>query len=320
MEAQTEGTHAEASGFGPGQENGVRVRPMTPEDVDAASEMCFEAFSAASTAMGLSPEFSSAQVVKWVYGSSFAEGCAGFVAVDEGGQIVGSNMLFRVDEVAVVGPLAVRAGVQTQDGGIGRLLMEAMLKAAAEQNVVHVRLNQAASKARSFSLYLGLGFEPCLSWCRYVGLSTQEAPPGFTSRAFGPGDVEACEALHFAVCGTHRHTALGRSAQAGHGVVVLDASSTLVAYCTGSGTTDHTVASDEDSAKCAIIFMSAAIRGGARDGEEVPPLTVHVPHAHAGLMRWLARTGFRLGHLGTLMAHGPWQAPTGGVYLNAITY
>ena len=104
--------------------------------------------------------------------------------------LVGANMLEYQDDIGGIGPIASKCP------GAGKLLMQAVMKAAAEHGVRAVRLNAVIANTRSFSLYLRLGFEPRRTCIEYVGCCTAEAPAGFVVKPLAASDVEECSALH----------------------------------------------------------------------------------------------------------------------------
>ena len=71
----------------------------------------------------------------------------------------GSNFLLRPDEVGAVGPVSVDPGLQAK--GLGRALMEDVLRHARDSGTGKVRLMQDAFNAVSLSLYASLGFDTC---------------------------------------------------------------------------------------------------------------------------------------------------------------
>jgi GNAT superfamily N-acetyltransferase len=79
------------------------------------------------------------------------------VAAKVDGKLVGSNFLQLSDAVAGVGPITVCP--TTQAKGIGRTLMQDVIKHAVTQHGPQVRLVQDAVNTTSLSLYTSLGFE-----------------------------------------------------------------------------------------------------------------------------------------------------------------
>ena len=160
------------------ESSGLRVRRMQPGDLNAAADICFTAFNSFNATVGLDPEFPPREPVDVPYtlyapGAEGGEnGFAGFVCVDGSDSIVGANLLDFRDGVGGIGPICSVAF------GAGKLLMKAVMKEAAERGVRAVRLLQVAQSARSFSLYLSLGFEPRRVNLEYQGKCTAPPPAG----------------------------------------------------------------------------------------------------------------------------------------------
>lgn len=160
------------------ESSGLRVRRMQPGDLNAAADICFTAFNSFNATVGLDPEFPPREPVDVPYtlyapGAEGGEnGFAGFVCVDGSDSIVGANLLDFRDGVGGIGPICSVAS------GAGKLLMKAVMKEAAERGVRAVRLLQVAQSARSFSLYLSLGFEPRRVNLEYQGKCTAPPPAG----------------------------------------------------------------------------------------------------------------------------------------------
>ena len=157
------------------ESSGLRVRRMQPGDLTVAADICFTAFNSFNASVGLDPEFPVVNVPHTIYapGADGGEnGIAGFVCVDGSDSIVGVNLLDYRDGVGGIGPIC------SVNPGAGKLLMKAVMKEAAERGVHSVRLLQVAHNARSFSLYLSLGFEPRRVNLEYQGKCTAPPPAG----------------------------------------------------------------------------------------------------------------------------------------------
>lgn len=260
-----------------------------------------------------------ADVPAALLGQAFIEGFAGFVAVSKDGEIIGSNLVEMRDEIAGIGPISVKTG--GQNGGVGRLLMKACMKAAAEKGMKTVRLHGIGSNTKSFSLYLDLGFNPICTCGHYEGVCTAAAPTGFTCEPLSTKYVEACSKLHFKVCGVHRrHDIAAMIGSPFPNCVVLDAAGRVVAYSTGCFLSGHTVAESGDAFKRLVVFQSTQIEAARGAGAPLPPTTLFVPHENSELMKWLARNGFRLMRQVVEMGYGPYIKPTNGFYFPAIQY
>lgn len=298
---------------------------MLKEDLPAAAAICQSAFNAFNASVGLSPEFPPVEVVdvpSILLGQAFTDGFEGFVAVNSDGDIVGSNIVELRDEIAGIGPISVATG--GQNSGAGRLLMQACMQAAAKRDIRTVRLHQIGNNAKSFSLYLDLGFMPLSTCGQYEGFCTAEAPVGFVCEPLSASIVEACSALHKRACGVHRRHDIAAMLGSPHpNCVVFDASTReVVAYTTGSFLSGHTVAASDDAFKVLVVFQSRSIQAQQSGGAPLPPTTIFVPHAYPHLLQWLAKNGFRLNRQIVQMGYGAEVAnPSGSLrYFPAIQY
>jgi len=178
----------------------VAVRRATPEDAPACGRICYEAFRAIAEAHHFPPDFPNAELPAQILSMMFSHPGFYCVIAELNGAIVGSNCLDERSTIAGVGPITIDP--KTQNEGIGRRLMEAVLARPAEQEVPGVRLLQAAYHNRSLSLYAKLGFiarEP---------ISTMQGPviktqlPGYRVRPAHEADLGECNRLCRAVHGT----------------------------------------------------------------------------------------------------------------------
>merc|ERR1719453_2451962 len=202
-------------------------------------------------------------------------GFASFVAVNEAGTVVGANMLEYQDGVGGIGPIC------SNTPGAGKLLMMAVMKEAAVRDIRMVRLLQVVPNTRSFSLYLGLGFEPRRVNMEYVGCCTAAAPPGITVAPLTAADVEECDALHLKVCQTKRTKDIASVVGAPHpNAVARDAEGALLGYTTGSFLGGHTVALNEEALQALVVAQSAAISGAQAAGAPSRAAATTAPASH----------------------------------------
>lgn len=184
-----------------------------------------------------------------------------------------------------------------------------------------MRLHQVGSNVKSFSLYLGLGFDPLRTCGQYEGFFSGTAPAGFTCEPLSEKHVEMCSALHSRICGAHRRHDIRAWIGSPHpNCVVLDSSAAVVAYTTGSFLSGHTAAANEEAFVALIAHQSEAIQNAQGKGAPLPPPTLFVPHAYPDLLRRLARNGFRLRRQIVQMGYGPCTEPKDGFYFPAIQY
>src|SRR5208282_6034056 len=118
------------------------------------------------------------------------------------GRVVGSNCLDCRSIIAGVGPITIAPG--TQNRGVGRKLMHAVMDRARQNGASGLRLVQAAFHNRSLSLYASLGFDIWEPLSCFQGRTHQRAVDGCTVRAAVDSDLDACNALSLRVHGFDR--------------------------------------------------------------------------------------------------------------------
>jgi len=260
-------------------------------------------------------------VPKMLLAQGLQDGFEGFVAVDASGTIVGSNLVELRDEVAGVGPISVKTDVASK--GIGRMLMQAVMRAAQRNGKGIVRLHAIGSNNKSSSLYLSCGFDPVVTCGHYEGVCTA-APPegqGFIFHDLSAKYVDGCDELHKRVYGCSRRNDI--KAMISHpapGGVVSDARGKVVAYSTGCFLSGHSVATTFEAFQFMTVEMSKKIEEARSAGAPLPPCTFFVPHTYPDVLRWLARSGFRLVRQVVQMGYGPDKTPQEGFYMPAIQY
>mmetsp|Transcript_10002 Transcript_10002/g.24941 ORF Transcript_10002/g.24941 Transcript_10002/m.24941 type:complete len:337 (+) Transcript_10002:65-1075(+) len=322
--ADSEDIHTQALTFTL-ETDGVRIRRIEKEDVPVAADICQRAFHAFQASIGLGPEFPPQEiddVPSFLLGQAFSEGFVGFVAESkaEGGGILGSNLVELRDGVAGIGPITVDPECQVK--GVGRLLMKAVMKEAAQEGIRSVRLVQVAANTRSFSLYVSLGFNPSTTCGQYEATShlKLEPPSGFTCKPLTSELVEPCSQLHFSTCGSQRAKDIAAVVGSKHpNCAVFDDSGSLAAYTTGSFLAGHTVAKSMEAFQALVAFQSQAVQTAQSQGVVLPPASFFVPHAYPQLVRWLLRSGFRLNRQVVPMSYGP-HTPPCPFYCPAIQY
>lgn len=300
----------------------LRARPVAQADIPLAAKICERAFRAGNTSVGLGPEFGTEcpeAVTAGILARGLTDGFEAFVVENGAGELVGSNCVELLDEVAAIGPLSVDPS--SQGAGAGRLLMQAVMRAAAGRGTRTVRLHTPASNVKSFSLYLGLGFDPLHTLAGYEGVCTAAMPRGFRVRPLAHELVEACDALHYRLCGLHRRNGIAAAVTAALNpmLVVLDGKDAVVAYSTGFCLAGHTVAATEDALHCLVVAQSKAVEEARAAGQPLPLAGLLVPHTYPGVARWLVRNGFRLERQWVEMGYGSYIPPK-KYYFPAVSY
>jgi ribosomal protein S18 acetylase RimI-like enzyme len=134
----------------------AQIRNMTKSDMERVGEILFNAFNVGASKHGYTPRMQSVQEgTSWAW-AMLRHGPSEILIAEVENRAVGICCLNPRGDHGGVGPVAVDPSFQ--GGGIGRQLMNALLKKA--EGLQSVRLFQEAFNAASFSLYYSLDFKP----------------------------------------------------------------------------------------------------------------------------------------------------------------
>jgi ribosomal protein S18 acetylase RimI-like enzyme len=253
----------------------------------------YEAFYDIATRHGFPPDFPSVEVATQVAGLFVQiEGIYSVAAVDGG--VKGSNHILQFDTVAGIGPITV--DVAAQGDGIGRKLMQDVMRNAREAGFEMIRLQQDSYNMQSLALYASLGFdvrEPT----SFMALAGGNADASV--RAATPADADAMDALCQEVYGFSRRTEVATLMGAGVPALVLDRGG-IKGYLTGSALGHGVAQSDDD-----LVTLMTAM------GATMPEAHAFVPLRCAGLYRKALAAGHRNTKVMNLMSVGPYEEPRG---------
>lgn len=281
----------------------TKLRPGTEADAEACGRICYEAFKSIAEPHGFPVDFPSPEAAVTAWRAMVTT--AGFYSIvaETEGEIVGSNFLDERAAVVGVGPITVAP--RTQNVGVGRTLMEDVLRRAEERGAAGVRLVQAAYHNRSLSLYAKLGFvvrEPlaCLQ-----GPAPADASAGVYVRAATEEDIARCAELSVRVLGFDRGKELADAV--GWDVAkVAEVDGEIAGYTTGVGFMGHAVATTND-ALCALIGAASSYPGPG----------FLLPMRNGEVLRWCLDGGLRLVQMMNYMGLGPYNDPA-GVFLPSV--
>jgi hypothetical protein len=192
---------------------------------------------------------------------------------------------------------------QAQAHGVGRHLMTALLKRAAD--VPDVRLLQDSFNRSSLALYASLGFEVRELVVLLAGRPRSGVQPGVDVRPLEVGDIEECERLCLAVHGFNRTNELRDALDdplCSPFVAVrsgrISAYATTLRYFPAA----YAVAATEDDMR-ALILGAAAV--------DQQPVSFLVPTYQGGLFRWCLGERLRVIKPMTYMTLGEYGRPDG---------
>jgi predicted N-acetyltransferase YhbS len=284
---------------------GVRIRPASAEDIATCGEICYRAFSAINGAHNFPSDVPRPEAAVGLLSKTFSTPGLYCVVAEIEGRIVGSNVLDERAIIAGVGPITVDPG--TQNHGVGRKLMQAVLTRAEESHAAGVRLVQAAFHNRSLSLYASLGFDVREPLSCIQGRPRQRNVAGCTVRPAHPNDVEECNALSRQVHGFDRGKELEQAIPQNTALVV-ERGGRITGYATAVAFFGHATA--ETNLDLQALIASAESFGGPG---------ILVPSRNTSLLRWCLANDLRIVQPMTLMSMGLYNEPA-GVSLPSISF
>jgi GNAT superfamily N-acetyltransferase len=276
-------------------------------DADACGRICYEGFRAVNERYGFPPLFPSVEAATQRVGGFIRHPSVFGVVAEADGRVVGFNFLSERDPIRAVGPIVIDP--LTQGRGVGRQLMEAVLKRAHGSR--GVRLLQETFNTQSLSLYAALGFDAREILFVLSGTSQTRPPPHWQIRVMTLSDVAGCESLHEAVHGYTRTNELRDALTTGAPIVALR-DGRVRAYMAAPTIwlANHGVAETEEA-------MRALLLGAPRITKQ--PISCLMPARRGALFRWCLKEGYRATKPMTLMTIGEYHEPQGS-YFPSVLY
>src|ERR1044071_8984726 len=227
----------------------IKLRSGTSADAEICGRICYDAFKTISEAHGFAPDFPAPEVAIDVLTRMLANPQFYSVVAEIDGQIVGSNFLDERNRIAGVGPITVDSTVQNR--AIGRRLMDAVHKRAAEKNFAGVRLIQAGFHTRSLSLYAKLGYDVREHLACMQGNPLGVSIDGHAVRPDVEADIEACNRVCHDAHGHNRDGEL-RDAIAQGFATIVEHDRRITGYATIIGFFGHVVGETNEDVKALI--------------------------------------------------------------------
>jgi GNAT superfamily N-acetyltransferase len=283
----------------------LKLRAGAPDDAATLGRICYEAFRTISEKHNFPPDFPNTEVAAGLMSMMLSRPDVYSVVAENGRGPLGSNFLWEGDAVAGVGPITIDPDVQ--DSGIGRALMEDVIRRADEREALSVRLVQAAFHNRSLSLYTKLGFDTVEPLSNMQGEPLNLKIDGCEARKMTIGDLAAAGDLCYRI---HHHT---RSSEVAGAVeqgtaTVVERDGRITAYATMIGFFGHAVGETNEDLKALIAAA-----------ESFPGPGFLLPTRNAELMRWCLQHGLKVVQPLTLMSRGFYQEPR-GAFLPSILF
>ena len=288
----------------------MNIRRVTTADAENCGQIIYKAFSAIADRHNFPYDFPSIEsAMQMAQMSVNNPNIVGFVAETDDARFLGSNFLWRFNEIAGVGPITVDPDAQAK--GVGRGLMKAVIEAGTD--APGIRLVQDAFNTVSMALYADLGFDVVEPLVIMQGVPQGEtlSPTDTKVRSLEEKDFESCAELCQKVHGFDRNTELAQIAQMSPAFVAAR-DNRVVAYASSPTfwQMNHAVAETVEDMQH-LLVGAAHITG--------KPLAFLLPTRQAELFRRCLKQKLRVVKPMTLMAMGAYQEPR-GCFLPSVLY
>ena len=283
----------------------VVLRRGTSGDATTAGEICYRSFKTIAEAHNFLPDVPSPEAGVGLVSHMIGHEGIFDVIAELDGRVVGSNFLDERDSISGIGPITVDPSVQ--NAGVGRALMNEVMRRSEERGFAGTRLVQAGYHNRSLALYLRLGFFAREQLVCLQGPVLGQAVSGHAVRPVGANDVTACNQLCFRVHGHHRGRELQDAIRQG-GAMLVERQGRITGYATSISFFGHAVGESDDDLK-ALISAAPSFAGPG----------FLMPTRNSELLRWCLAQRLRISYTMTLMTIGLYNKPD-GKWLPSILY
>ena len=274
----------------------LEMLPATLDDAETLGDICFRAFDDISRRHGFETDFTSPALARMILAASIRDESSYSVAAHDDGVLASSNFITTPDEVGGIGPVSIDP--ERQGRGIGRALMEDVLRYARENGIERVRLMQDSFNVQSLSLYASLGFDTKVGAAIIapVGADVPEVRPATAD------DMDAVERLSGEIYGLSRRGEVESMAAGPFQPFVYEKSGRVVAYFT-LGMIGPSVGETEEA-------LVATVLGATKHVDEVFA-RAFCPLTQGTLFRRFLAAGCRVRKVMNLMTLGPYAEPRG---------
>ena len=274
----------------------LEILPATLDGAEKLGDICYRAFDGVSRRHGFETDFESPAMAQMIISGLIRDEHCHSVTALENGEPVGSNFIMTPDDVGGIGPVSIDP--ERQGRGLGRALMEDVLRHARENGIERVRLMQDSFNMQSLSLYASLGFDTKMGAALLVPVPADvpEVRPATAD------DMEAVERLSGEIYGVSRRREVESMATGPFRPFVYEESGRVVAYFI-PGIIGHGVGETEEA-------LVATVLGATKHVDETFALAF-CPLTEGSLFRRFLAAGCKVRKVMNLMTLGPYEEPRG---------
>jgi predicted N-acetyltransferase YhbS len=279
----------------------ITLRQPTPADGPAVQRLVYEAFASIHDKHNFPRDFPTLESAGGLAGAWLTHPKVWGVLAERDGRIVGCNFLDCRNVVPGVGPVCVDP--KEQGGGIGRMMMQAVIGQGRKIGAKSIRLVQDAFNTSSMSLYTSCGFDVNEPLVLFNGKVTASVSNGATVRPMRESDLPACGNLCRRARGFDRNGELADSLKMTHPFVV-ERNAQITGYLAAPSffVFNHAVAETGQDMKDLLAGTSA---------QSPESLALLVPIRNGEFFRWCLSQRLRVVKPMTLMTWGEYRDPNG---------
>ncbi|KAJ7553054.1 hypothetical protein O6H91_06G083000 [Diphasiastrum complanatum] len=244
------------------------IREIRVDDLNAAAELCFQAFWEHNVCVGICPsvDFQDVESARLMIQQRLLDPLAdGIVAVnDRPRRVIAVGFIHYGRKVNSV--TAVAVDPKASGKGVGKAIMLALLEKSRKTEAVSIRLTQSATNIKSFALYFSIGFMPVECLCNFCGnlqpdqsaaaaLSVHLNLDGLKVRQMEEPDLKICSDLFNKALGYDREREL-RATLSSSQVWVVTKSGSIQGFATGFNRTGYIIATSEEA--CVALYCNAS--------------------------------------------------------------
>lgn len=285
----------------------INLRSITSADAEKSGEIIYKAFCGIADKHNFQHDFTGVEQAHGFAQMLVNHPAIYGVAAESDGKFVGSNFLWKQNEIAGVGPITVETDGQSK--GVGRLLMQDVIERG--RSAKGIRLVQDAFNTASMSLYTSLGFDIKEPLVLMAGELSEETPEKVQVRSLTEADYAACDELCREVHGFSRIEELKGIAQMMPAFVIVR-DNNVVGYAAAPNLwqMNHAVAKNNDDL-FALLAGAAKLTG--------QPLSFLLPSRNGDLFRRFLAKGLKVVKPMSLMSMGEYREPQ-GAFLPSVLY